>query len=123
MTKQRRMIREIIDSADGHPTAEEIFVAARKRIPNIARGTVYRNLAIMEEEGEVGKVVFPSAPARYDKTGIRHGHLVCGKCGRMTDLPLEGLTDYLKDVTEGPVLDYRLTVYTVCEKCRKKSDG
>ena len=122
-TKQKSLVLEIVSATCDHKTAEEIYLAAKEKMPQIAMGTVYRNLAIMEEEGEVGKVVFPSAPARYDKTGIRHGHLVCGKCGRMTDLPLEGLTDYLKDVTEGPVLDYRLTVYTVCEKCRKKSDG
>ena len=116
MTKQRQIIRQIIDSA-GHPTAEEIYAEAKKRMPNIAKGTVYRNLSIMERDGEIGKIEIPCAPARYDKTSRRHEHVICEKCGKAFDLESEDLTDYFSRLAKRPVTGYRLTLYTVCEEC------
>ena len=120
MTKQRQIIRQIIDSA-GHPTAEEIYAEAKKRMPSIAKGTVYRNLSIMERDGEIGKIEIPCAPARYDKTSRRHEHVICEKCGRVFDLGSEDLTDYFSRLAKRPVTGYRLTLYTVCEDCKKET--
>ncbi len=121
MTKQRQIIRQIIDSA-GHPTAEEIYAEAKKRMPNIAKGTVYRNLSIMERDGEIGKIEIPSAPARYDKTSRRHEHVICEKCGKAFDLESEDLTDYFSRLAKRPVTGYRLTLYTVCEECGRDKE-
>ena len=51
MTKQREMILQIIRSSPGHLTADEIFAEAKKEMPKIALGTVYRNLGIMAAGG------------------------------------------------------------------------
>ena len=51
MTRQRRLILELMQQSPRHLTADEIFAQARTRMPNIARGTVYRNLKLMEQAG------------------------------------------------------------------------
>ena len=49
-------------------TADEIFAQARQQMPNIARGTVYRNLKLMEQAKEIARLEMPQGPDRYDKT-------------------------------------------------------
>ena len=56
MTKQRKLIKDIIYASRKHPTADEIFVEAKKKMPSIAVGTVYRNLSLLVELGEAVKV-------------------------------------------------------------------
>ena len=64
MTRQRQLILEIIDAARNHPTAQEIFQKARGRMPAIALGTVYRNLGILADGGEIRRIVLPGQPER-----------------------------------------------------------
>ncbi|HJM85776.1 MAG TPA: transcriptional repressor, partial [Candidatus Marinimicrobia bacterium] len=48
---QKETIREIVKSTDSHPTADWIFQRAKRKIPNISLGTVYRNLKHLAAEG------------------------------------------------------------------------
>ena len=69
MTKQKRLIMEIIRECHEnrvHPTSEDIFLEARKKLPNIALGTVYRNLNILSEEGVIRRLSVAGNPDRFD---------------------------------------------------------
>ena len=118
---QRDRIYEYLIQSVDHPSAEMIYSALRTQLPNLSMGTVYRNLSIMERDGEIGKIEIPCAPARYDKTSRRHEHVICEKCGRVFDLGSEDLTDYFSRLAKRPVTGYRLTLYTVCEDCKKET--
>ena len=56
MTRQRALILNIMQESPKHLTADEIFALARQRMPGIARGTVYRNLKLMEQAHEIAKL-------------------------------------------------------------------
>ena len=67
MTRQRALILGIMrEKCPEHLTADEIFSHARQAMPHIARGTVYRNLKLMELDGEIGHLEMPDGPDRYD---------------------------------------------------------
>ena len=51
MTRQRQAIMEMLAKTDEHPTAEMVYEAVRKQLPEISLGTVYRNLQLLVEEG------------------------------------------------------------------------
>ena len=53
MTRQRRVILEELCKVDTHPSADEVYVMVRKRLPRISLGTVYRNLEILTQSGEI----------------------------------------------------------------------
>ena len=91
MTRQRALILELLHSTSGHLTADEIFALARQRMPSIARGTVYRNLKLMEQDREIARLEMPAGPDRYDRTTAPHGHLYCDGCQKLTDIPVVGL--------------------------------
>ncbi len=93
-SQQRELIFQLVKSYSlDHPTAAEIYEAARRELPRISLGTVYRNLGLLVAKGEllsfrVGESV------HYDATTSTHQHFVCNQCGCILDLtgdPVAGL--------------------------------
>ena len=120
MTRQRALILDILQASRGHLTAEEIFVQARQTMPNIARGTVYRNLKLMEQSGEVGRLEMSDGPDLYDRTPTPHVHLLCDGCGTLSDVPVVGLVKELETAIGTEVRGYQLTIRYLCPACRRK---
>ena len=89
MTRQRKTILEIIKTSYDHMTAEEIYLKAKKVMPSIAMGTVYRNLGLMTKPGDPAHPD-PDSPDRYDKSVKPHEHMVC-RCGEVHDVFIDGL--------------------------------
>lgn len=120
MTRQRALILEIIQNNPHHLTADEIFVQARQSMPRIARGTVYRNLKLMEQEGALSRLEMPDGPDRFDKTTAPHGHLFCDACGDLQDIPVIGLMREMEAAIGTEVRGYQLTIHYLCPRCRQK---
>lgn len=87
MTPQRQVVFEILQSSDGHPSAEAVFAEARAKLPSLSLRTVYQTLHDLERLGEVHVLELGTGQARFDP-GVEaaHHHLVCGLCGRVDDL-------------------------------------
>ena len=60
-------------------------------------------------------------PDRYDKI-IKHDHLVCKKCGALSDLLLSDLTAQLQAQIPEEILSYDLKVNYICPSCRSKAE-
>ena len=120
MTRQRALILEILQHSPKHLTADEIFAIAREKMPGIARGTVYRNLKLMELDGEIGHLEMPDGPDRYDANPSPHGHLLCDSCGDLADLPVIGLVREIENAIGTEVRSYQLTIHYICPECREK---
>ena len=71
---QKRMVAEALAQMD-HPTAAEVYEEIRKAYPQISLGTVYRNLSLMADEGEILRLSFPDAPDRFDPNAHEHYHI------------------------------------------------
>ena len=66
ITKQRQVILEELKKTASHPTADEVFLMVRQRLPRISLGTVYRNLELLSENGTIQK----SLTGRAGKNGM-----------------------------------------------------
>ena len=91
MKKNADLILETVLQSSAHMTAEEIHAALRDSGHRMALATVYNNLAQLHSEGRIRKVCVEGHPDRYDKM-IRHDHLVCRRCGKLTDICFQDLT-------------------------------
>ena len=122
MTRQRRLILEIVNQAREHPTAEQIYLQAREAMPAIAMATVYNNLNYLTRHGLIRRVGMCNAPDRYDRAGDEHQHLICDGCGRVEDIRLP---DFLEPVRRQgyDIRSFELTVHDLCNICRKKRGG
>jgi Fur family peroxide stress response transcriptional regulator len=88
LTPQRDAVFQVILNRDDHPTASEIFEAARQRLPTISYATVYNSLRYLKEAGLVHEINFGDSASRYDRETDRHDHAICNGCGKLVDFDL-----------------------------------
>ncbi len=86
LTKQRKIILEELTKLSSHPTADELYQIVRQRMPNISLGTVYRNLDILVEQGQIAKIEASGGQKRFDALMEYHQHVRCLKCGSIADV-------------------------------------
>ena len=121
MTRQRVTVKKVLCDAHAHLTAEEVYEKARLIMPDIALGTVYRNLGILVASGEIVKIEVTGEACRYDGNITPHEHIACTVCGRVDDIEIDGLDSLIRSRKDIRISGYMLTLYHVCEKCRKKA--
>ncbi|MDD6070813.1 MAG: transcriptional repressor [Clostridiales bacterium] len=121
MTKNAEYILEIINTADEHLTAEQIYLRLKEKNAKAVLATVYNNLSSLYEQGMIRKVSVEGFPDRYDKVK-RHDHLVCRKCGKLSDIMLENLTKRLQKEVPVPILSYDLKINYICKECLEKEN-
>lgn len=121
-SRQRKAILDMLMNTTSHPTAGEIYEAVKKEIPNISLGTVYRNLSELSETGEIKQIDMGDGAERYDGNVKFHGHLLCEKCGKVSDVFLEydeGTDKLAQKACGGEITGHDITFYGICEKCKK----
>ena len=117
MTANAKRILDIVNASTAHPTAEDIYTDLLARDEKMSLATVYNSLSRLYEEGRVRKIPMDGAPDRYDKTK-RHDHLVCQKCGAISDAMLEDFRDVFAKSLGVAVDFYDLKLFWVCDKCK-----
>ncbi len=118
-SKQREVIGEILQSTKAHPSAAEVYKAAREIIPNISLGTVYRNLDALSHDGEAQTFVVGDI-AHFDADVSSHPHFFCKKCGRVSDLEcdMQKLVSLINGL-EGCEIDREtILIGGICSNCR-----
>lgn len=119
-SNQRDAILKELCSRTDHPTADELFISVRKRIPNISLATVYRNLSLLADEGIILKLTCDGSADHFDGTTSQHYHLYCKECRRLFDLDLHEF-DYLDRLAasnyKGKIESHSITFFGICENC------
>lgn len=122
-TKQKKVILELLKGTDTHPTADWIYEEARKVLPDISLGTVYRNLRVLTENNVIQELNYGSSYSRYDGNPKEHYHFVCNECQRVFDVPLDvhyELERKVEEATGWKVEMHRLEFYGVCADCQQE---
>lgn len=120
-SKQREAILTVLRSTKSHPTAEWIHIKAKEIIPKLSLGTVYRNLSMLVEGGEIIKVQGVFEKDRFDANPIRHVHMVCKQCKGVFDCEVTSAleSDILNEKNDCSIYDFNLTYYGLCPNCNK----
>jgi len=124
MTKQKKVIMDLLEGTDTHPTADWVYEEARKVLPDISLGTVYRNLRVLTETGIIQELNYGSTYSRYDGNPDLHYHFVCRICGRVLDVPVkvwENLNQEVAEATGWAVEQHRLEFSGICSECKRMS--
>ncbi|MDX6611672.1 MAG: Fur family transcriptional regulator, peroxide stress response regulator [Blastocatellia bacterium] len=121
LTRQRRVVLEVIQRTDSHPTAAEVYQAARQAMPSISFATVYNSLRYLKESGLVREVTFGSGASRYDGETERHDHAICSECGKLVDFALPATMELMRSAARSSrfkAASVHLTLIGVCPDCR-----
>ncbi|MBS5451784.1 MAG: transcriptional repressor [Coriobacteriia bacterium] len=119
-TRQRQLVLDAVRTHNDHPTADEIYVDLRADDPRISRGTVYRNLRLLSESGEIRTFKVPGGD-RFDWRVDDHAHVVCLGCGCVCDAPIDYQTELDEHVERqtGFSIDSHHTLFEgLCPNCR-----
>jgi Fe2+ or Zn2+ uptake regulation protein len=122
LTRQRDAVLQVIRAREDHPTANEIFQAARVHLPTISFATVYNSLRFLKEAGLVHEIKFGDGASRYDRETERHDHAICNDCGKLVDFDLPQAVELMQAAARKSKFkpaSVHLTLRGVCPECRK----
>ena len=105
-----------------NPTADMIYASVREEYPKISLGTVYRNLSLLVDQGEILRFSCGEGQDHYDADTSQHYHFVCKKCRAVSDLhmpPLEHIDVLAKDGFDGEIDGHFVLFYGICGKCKE----
>ena len=122
-SRQRERILELLKETDTHPTANWLYARLRRSFPDLSMGTVYRNLAVLAEQGLVSRIGFGSTFDRFDANTQHHYHFICDICGAIRDLDLpvdESLNQRVRAASGLEARRHDIQFRGTCETCARK---
>lgn len=119
-SKQRESILNNLRERYDHPTAEMVYESLKPANPSLSLGTVYRNLSLMSENGQILRFSTGAGPDRFDAVMHPHAHFICKKCGNVTDMDFVLKNEVLKSASTsfaGIIEDANLQFHGICSDC------
>ncbi|MDQ2777956.1 MAG: transcriptional repressor [Pseudomonadota bacterium] len=117
-TRQRAAIRSVIGAAGRPLSPQEVLDAAQAQVPGIGFATIYRNLKLLVDAGDLTPVSLPGESPRYEAAAPgHHHHFQCLTCKRVFEV--HGCPgDMLRLAPDGfTVESHELTLYGRCDEC------
>ena len=101
-----------------------VYENMKQIYPNISLGTVYRNLSLLADLGEIQKLSSFGGADRFDARTAPHCHFMCTRCGRVMDVFSEHIDKSLEsiaaDFKDGQISDYKARFFGICKECLKE---
>ncbi len=122
-SRQREAIIDYLHHTTSHPTAEMVYTYVQKQYPNVSLGTVYRNLNLLADEGEILRLTQVDGSDRFDGNITPHYHFFCSHCKQVFDLKttsLEHINTLANVGFDGVVEGHQILFYGQCPSCKRK---
>jgi Fe2+ or Zn2+ uptake regulation protein len=93
LTPQRQQVYDVLLQKRDHPTADEVFIRAKRQMPEISHATVYNCLDALVKCGLARQVTLDRGATRFCPNMHEHGHFHCDSCGTVfdVDLPVQAM--------------------------------
>jgi Fur family ferric uptake transcriptional regulator len=125
LTRQRRILLDLIDHSGLHLDAESLYQLAKEKDPKLNRVTVYRSLKLFKEGGLVDELdlMHHSGDQHYYETRLKqeHAHVICLRCGKVEEYfgePLRELRRQVESQFGFEVQLARTEIGGYCPHCR-----
>lgn len=119
-SRQREVIKDFLHTRKDHPTADVVYSNVRQQYPNISLGTVYRNLTLLSEMGEIQRLRVGDGVDHFDADTSPHNHFICTECGSVIDLMMEDIsriTEVAGRSFDGRIDGHVTYFYGLCGNC------
>jgi Fur family ferric uptake transcriptional regulator len=125
LTRQRKILLDLIDKSGQHLDAERLYLMAKEKDPRLNRVTVYRTLKMLKEGGLVDELdlMHVDGDQHYYETRMKqeHAHVICLRCGKVEEFfgePLQRLRKQVESDFGFQVLLARTEVGGYCSHCQ-----
>ena len=119
-SRQRESIKEFLRTRTDHPTADVVYENMKLIYPNISLGTVYRNLTLLADIGEIQRLRVGDGVDHFDADTSLHYHFVCTKCGCVEDLDMDSIEEINEAASarfDGQIDGHVTYFYGTCGNC------
>ena len=119
-SRQRESIKEFLRTRTDHPTADAVYENMKLIYPNISLGTVYRNLTLLADIGEIQRLRVGDGVDHFDADTSLHYHFVCTKCGCVEDLDMDSIEEINEAASarfDGQIDGHVTYFYGTCGNC------
>ncbi len=120
LTRQRKVVLQVIRQSEQHLTANEVYDRAKRILPTISFATVYNSLRFLKDAGYIAEIRFGNGASRFDKKVLRHDHALCVKCGKLIDIELsfpEEMVELASRLSGFKPESFEFTLHGVCPEC------
>src|SRR5215468_545403 len=125
LTRQRRILLDLIDNSGLHLDAESLYQMAREQDPKLNRVTVYRTLKLLKEGGLVDELDLAhfEGEKHYYETRLKqeHAHIICLRCGRVEEFfgeQLQTVRGQVASQFDFEIVFARTEIGGYCSHCR-----
>ncbi len=125
MTKQRKVVYDVLMEKRDHPTATEVYLRSKTHMPGISLATVYNCLETLNDAGLVKQVNVDREPSRYCPNLHDHAHFFCSNCGQVQDVaPMQAQAPLAAwQVPEGSHIEMmEVAMKGLCANCAAQDD-
>lgn len=119
-SRQRELIKKFLMGRSDHPTADIVYRNVRQQNPNISLGTVYRNLTLLADMGEIQRLRLGDGTDHFDGDTSPHYHFICNECGCVQDLRMDSIDNILDAARQhfsGQITGHMTYFYGTCDRC------
>lgn len=114
MTGQRKVILNVLEVSDDHPSVEDVYARAKEIDGSVSMATVYRTLSLLDEMDLVTKHEFKEGFARFEVNAEHHHHLIDLETGAVIEFQneeLEVLKEKICNELGYDMVDHTLELY------------
>jgi Fur family transcriptional regulator, ferric uptake regulator len=127
MTRQRRILLELLDRTGRHLNADELYQLAKQKDPKLNRVTVYRTLKLLKLGGLVDELdlMHVGGDQHYYETRLKqeHAHLICLRCGKVEEFfgePLQRMRKQVEANLGFQIVSMRTEMGGYCPNCQSQ---
>ena len=120
LTPQRQQVYDVLLQKRDHPTAEEVFIRAKKQMPEISHATVYNCLDALVKSGLARQVNLDRGASRFCPNMREHCHFYCDECGAILDVDLPQDPAGLALPPGAVPRRFDVSIHGLCPECAKK---
>ncbi len=120
-TSQKLLIREYVESVKTHPSADQVYVEVKKKLPSISLATVYRTLKLLNNQKKIIRISI-GKESHFDGNTNPHQHAICSKCGKIIDLFNDKINQYALDnlkIKKFHPTEVSIIYKGYCDKCKE----
>jgi Fur family peroxide stress response transcriptional regulator len=117
-TPQRQHVYDVLIEERDHPTAEEVFIRAKHRMPEISMATVYNCLDALVRSGVARQVTVDRGATRFCPNMREHCHFYCDTCENVFDIEMSDEGPAGVHLPKGfKAARFEIAIHGLCAKC------
>jgi Fur family peroxide stress response transcriptional regulator len=120
-TPQRQQVYDVLQQKRDHPTADEVFLRAKRQMPEISHATVYNCLDALVKSGLIRQVALDRGATRFCPNMHEHCHFYCDGCNSVFDVDLPAQVHAAVALPRGfRAQQFDIAIHGLCADCAKK---